>query len=424
MPVPLTFDSEGLVYPSDVEAGQDQLRLSANVSYATQMWTFQDAVEHVLDTFDLPRDVRAQRLAKRAVLYAHRMFPSLHQWPYYRRLLTINTLAPYATGTIDFDYGGGAYERQVTLSDGTWPSWSGFGVLRLENIDYPVLQRVSGTVITLSNNRSPADDLSAESFVLYRSHYPLPVDFRRHDRIIDQRTNRELCISNPGNTTALNLRQRGLSTPYMASIVEDERHIGGLALQIATAPSAVQTHSFLYERQPRPLNTEKYATGTVEIAEDSAVVLGTGTAFSSLMIGSVLRISADDTLPSSPIGSVGSDSENPAAYTRIIMGVEDATTLAVDQTLGEDAAGRAFTVSDPVDVHVQSMLDGFLRCCEWEFARMSGRKDSGERMAQFFAQLDLCRDAVRHSTAIQGANPMDDEVGYSLIGSVNVRPDQ
>jgi hypothetical protein len=258
--------------------------------------------------------------------------------------------------------------------------------------------------------------------MLFRNHYPLPLDFRRGDRLIDQVSGRELCTVSPSALTAQQLHQRGTSTPYIAAVVEDEDHIGGVLLHI-NAPASASQYSFLYERQPRPMNTEKYDTGTLTIDEDNAEVTGVGTAFTRLMIGSVLRVSANDQPPTSKIGSLTDGSDNPAAYTRMIMNVTDATTLAVDETLGEDASGRAYTISDPIDVHVQSMLDAFLKCAEWDYARLLGRKDAQSRMADFFAQLDIARDAARHMTQIQMADALGHESGYSLIGSVNTRPD-
>jgi hypothetical protein len=398
-------------------------RLAGFVSYEQELWTYQDAVEYLLDYFEVPRSSRALRMAKRAVLYAHRTLPTLHKWPYYQRLHVVNTVAPYSTGTISFDYTEGTYERLVTLSGGVFPAWTQFGVMRIANVDYPVLQRLSNTQCTLTNWRAPPADIAAgASFTLFRNHYPLPLDFRRGDRIIDQISGRELCSVSPSALSAQQLHQRGTTTPYIAAIVEDEDHIGGVLLHI-NAPTSASQYSFLYERQPRPMNTEKYDAGTLTLTEDSAQITGVGTAFTRSMVGAVLRISGDDEPPQSKIGSLASAEDNPAAHTRIVMNVTDGTTIQVDETLTESASGRAYTISDPVDLHVHSMLDAFLKCAEWEFARLLARKDASQRMADFFSQLDIARDAVRHQTAIQTVDGAGSTAGYSLIGSVTARPD-
>lgn len=419
--MPITTDGQQLVYPSETEAGVDHRRLSANVSYAQELLTFQDAVEHVCDVFDVPRDSRNQRLAIKAVVKAQRMLPTLHAWPYYRRPLVIQTVAAYVTGTIAYDYTGGLYERLVTLSSGTWPAWAGFGVLRISGVDYPVLQRVSDTRLTLDTRRCPAEDVAAgTAYTIFRNRYPLPLDFRRHDRIIQAGTNRELSIVDAGVAAANTMFSGGTSEPYLACIVEDENYQGGLALMVSPAVNSATSLSFLYERKMRPLVTEKYDTGTLTIVEDSATVAGVGTTFTDAMIGAVLRVSVDGNPPTPIEGSIASAEPNPAAYTRIVMGVNSATELLVDETLGESATARAFTISDPVDV-TDLMMDVFLRMAELEYAKLSGREDVGERNAYFIGALEIARNAARSSTVIQQGTLTGDE-GYSLIGSVDVTP--
>lgn len=420
--MPITTDGQQLVYPSDTEAGVDNRRLSANVSYDQELLTFQDAVEHVLDVYDVPRDSRNHRLAIKAVIKAQRMLPTYHQWPYYRRPLVVQTVAQYSTGTIAYDYTGGAYERMVTLTSGTWPTWASFGVLRISNVDYPVLQRVSDTVLTLDTRRCPVADIASNTaYTLFRNRYPLPLDFRRHDAIFEAGTNRELRIVDPALAMTNTIVSGGTSEPWLACIVEDENYQGGLALMVSPAVNSATSLQFLYERKMRPLVTEKYDTGTVTITENSATVTGSGTAWTDKMIGAVLRVSVDSNAPTPLEGSIASASANPADYTRIIMGVNSATELLVDETLGETASGRAYTISDPVDL-TDVMIDVFLRLAELEYAKLTGREDVHVRNATFWDALDVARNAVRHSTKIEHATQSDNE-GYSLIGSVDVRPD-
>lgn len=419
--MPVTTDGQQLVYPSDTEAGVDNRRLTAEVIYDQDILTLQDAVEAVLDAFDVPRDTRNHRLALRGVLKAHKMLPTLHSWNYYLRPLVINTVAAYSTGTIAFDFTGGIYERLITLSSGTFPTWAGFGVIRIADVDYPVQQRIDATRITLDSRRCPAGDLaSGTAYLIYRDRYALPLDFRRHERIFEAGTNREICIVDPGSAAAHTLRSGGTSSPAVACIVEDENFQGGLALQVSPAVNAATSLEFLYERKMRPLLTEKYDTGTVSITEDSATITGSGTAWTERMIGTLIRISPNTDPPTPVAGSIVSTEPNVAAYTRMVLGVTSATTILVDETLGETASGRAYTLSDPIDV-TDLMIDAFLRMAELEYAKLSGREDVGERNAYFIGALEIARNAMRSSAAIQQGTLMGDE-GYSLVGSVDVTP--
>lgn len=417
--MPTTTDGQGLVFPSDASAGLDTRRLAANVSYEQELFTFQDAVEHVLDVFEIPRDARNTRMATRAVLKAHRVLPTLHTWPYYQRQCVVQTVAPYSTGTVSFDLTGGAYECLVTLASGTWPDWAGYGTLKLVNVNYPVLQRIDDTRITLDSRRHPLADLTAQAYTIFRARYPLPLDFRRRDRVFDPISLRELSAVGGGEANAMSVLLRGYGSPYQTTIVEDERHLGGLALQLNPSQNQASTFAFLYERSPRPLVTQKYATGTITTTLDSAAITGSGTAWTSAMIGSILRISADETEPQGVVGSIETTDLNPFAYQRVVMSVTSATALAVDQTIPEAASGRGYTLSDPVDVQFVSMLDVFLRFAEAEFARLTSREDVMKRQQWAQAQLDIARDAVRSSTSIQSANISDMEYGYGMIGSVS-----
>lgn len=420
--MPVTTDGQQLVYPSDNEAGVDNRRLTAEVSYDQELFTFQDAVEHVLDVYDCPRDERNHRLAIRAIIKAHRMLPTFHQWPYYRRPLVINVVAPYSTGTIAFDFTGGIYERLITLSSGTFPTWAGFGVIRIDDVDYPVAQRIDGTRITLDSRRCPSADVAAgTAYSIFRDRYPLPLDFRRHDRIFEAGTNRELCIVDPGLAAAHTVRTSGNSNAILACIIEDENFQGGLCLMISPKGSTATSLEFLYERKMRPLNTELYETGTLSITEDSATVTGSGTAWAEKHIGCLLRISPNATDAPTPLaGSITGTEPNPAAYTRMILGVTSATTILVDETLGETASGRKYTISDPIDVN-DLLLDVFQRLAELEYAKLSGREDVAERNQYFMSALMIAQDSARHSTAIQQGTLSGDE-GYSLIGSIDVVP--
>lgn len=419
--MPVTTDGQQLVYPSDTEAGVDNRRLTAEVIYDQEILTFQDAVESILDAFDVPRDDRNHRLAIRAVLKAHKMFPTLHSWSYYRRPLVINTVAAYSTGTLAFDFTGGTYERLITLSGtgASFPTWAGFGVIRIDSVDYPVMQRVDSTRITLDSRRCPSADLAAgTAYTLYRDRYALPLDFRRHDRIFEAGTNRELCIADAGSAAANTLLAGGTSSPAVACIIEDENFQGGLALMISPAVNSATKLQFLYERKMRPLLTEKYETGTITIVADSATITGSGTAWTERMIGTLIRVSPNSSPPTPVAGSIAATEPNVASYTRMVLGVSSATALLVDETLGESASGRAYTLSDPIDV-TDLMIDAFLRMAELEYAKLSGREDVAERNAYFIGALEIARNAMRSSSVIQTGTLTGDE-GYSYMGSVNV----
>lgn len=386
------------------------------------IYTFQDAVEHVLDVFDVSRTSRAYRHARRSVLSAQRRFASFHDWSYYYRSHVIQTVAAQTTGTVVFDFTGGANERQLTLTGATWPSWAAAGNVKLGNVDYRVATRESDTVLTLDPDANPGADVASTTYTLFRVRYPLPVDFRTKSEAFNLPNHYPLDAVSPSGAYAG--RQYFYNAPnesWQTTIVNDPDELGRLALEFSPAPLTAIEYGFVYKRAPRLLKTEKYATGTVATTADSTTITGTSTVFTEDMVGSIIRIGASSTEPTSEVGSLDADEITLPAYTRTITEFTSATEIVVDESIPDTTSGRGFTISDPIDVHLGTMLDAFLRLCEAEYARLSRRKDRQALMQEFYEELNLAMDAVRHDRSIQNAN-IGVEKFYSTLGDVEVTP--
>lgn len=387
-----------------------------------EIWTFQDAVEHLLDAFDVNRTARAYRHARRGVLSAMRRLVSYHDWPYYHRTHVIKTEAAQTTGTVIYDHTEGTYERQLTLTGATWPSWAVYGNIKIGNVDYRVATRESDTVITLDPSANPGADVASTTYTLFRQRYPLPLDFRSKTEAFNLNNHYPLDAVSPGQSYAE--RQYLYNAPnesWQTTIVDDPDYLGALAIEFSPAPLTALDYGFVYKREPRRMAIEKYATGTVGITFDSTQVDGTSTAFTSSMVGSIIRISSDADEPTSEVGSPDSDTLHLPAHTRTIMEVANATTLVVDTPISETDTGRGYTISDPIDVHYGTMLDAFLRLCEAEYARLSRRKDASQLFAEFRQELNLAMDAARHDRSMQSAN-IGSERWYTKLGTVDVDP--
>ena len=150
----------------------------------TTIHSYHDVIDHLLDHFGGLEGGRNVKMAKRAILAAYRSLPTVYNWSYYYKRGRVASVAAYSTGTIAYDHTGGTYERQATLTSGTWPSWAARGILRINDIDYDVHERISDTVVTLSVNSNPgADVASSTTYTLSRDAYPLPFDFQSADQL-------------------------------------------------------------------------------------------------------------------------------------------------------------------------------------------------------------------------------------------------
>ena len=152
------------------------------------LWTYQDVVEHLLDFFRIGRSSnRDFRTARRAVDTAYRDMPYKHRWQYYDRQFGMLTEASQSTGTVAYDYTGGAYERELTLSGATWPTNIKHYKIAINDRSYRVEDKKSTTIITLEQSNNPGADIAAgATYSAYRESYPLPIDFRKIGRFFDE----------------------------------------------------------------------------------------------------------------------------------------------------------------------------------------------------------------------------------------------
>lgn len=94
---------------------------------------------------------------------------SAHDWSFLHPIVDVVTTAPYATGTITVSAG------VVTLTGGTFPTWSADGVLQVSNQYYSVASRDSDTQITLDSTSATVS--SAASYQLARPEIPMDESF-------------------------------------------------------------------------------------------------------------------------------------------------------------------------------------------------------------------------------------------------------
>lgn len=322
------------------------------------LYTFSDAVLHMQDYMGDFNEGRSERYAKRAATDALRELSNIHPWTYYKAVVPVTTVASYSTGTVAFDYTGGTYERQLTLTDGIFPLWIEDGCVIINTIPYEVDQRVSDTVVTLTRASNPGADVSSTTYVAYRDTYPLPVDFVSVDRALNLLRTFEMTYVTPKDWLS---SQRWMRTPtniWYYTILGDQNYQGGMAMKFAGAPSSVEVINILYRRRPRPLRYHEYKAGTVSVSAESATITGTGTVFSAFMIGSVIRLYDGTDYPTNEEG------DTPAYVERIITDVSSGTVLTVDAEVPNAYTNVKYIITDPIDIDKQTMLGAYKRTCE------------------------------------------------------------
>jgi hypothetical protein len=373
------------------------------------MFTYRDAIEHVLDYIGAgAADELAIRDARKAVLAAYREFPTEKTWAYLWTQGRVDLSAPYATGTIAFDLTGGASERLWTLSSGTWPTWAADGYIRVGEVVYRVLERLSDTTITTASDLSPTEDIAAgTAYTLYRDTYLLPDDFTVMDEALYQRMFGVLIYRHPRSWLRANRVIDQSGDPQWFTVTgDDERFPQRMAIKVWPYPDQARSLDFMYRRSPRRLRCELDVSGTVSVSTGVTSITGSGTSFSSYHEGSCIRVSSSLSL--APTSQVG---ENPANFEGVISDVASASAITVrgvppfEASPDFSASGAKYTLSDPIDIIDGVMLTAFHRRLEWEISKLRSIKDKPSARAAYGEALKKAKEADSPSLMGRVAGP-------------------
>lgn len=368
-------------------------------------YTYQDAINHLLDYLGADIGTEALRVSRRAIQNTLRTLPRMHRWTYYYNHGRINTNGSYSTGTIAYDYTGGAYERMVTLTGGTWPSWAIDGTLRIGSVNYKIAGIQSATVATLDLTQSPTGDVPAgTSFTLFCDEYILPLDFISSDEGLDRDSFACLSYVHPRQWISnVETGHNYSGDPYLYTITGHSVLQGRLAFRVYPYPSANKSFDYLYQRGPRPAIIENYSTGTVAANANSGpttTVTATGASFTSSLTGSIIRISPDAVeLPT------GIDGDSSAEYERQIVAVVSSTQVIVDEPIYTTFSGRKYVISDPIDVEQGTMLDAFLRGCEHQVCLLRSKSNANEMYKAFLDSVRMAQAADSKVIQRRSASP-------------------
>lgn len=333
--------------------------------------TYADLLEHVAAYTGKGVDAQATAAVRRAAQQAVRELQAYHPWSYYRYLGRVATVAQYLTGTVAYDHTGGAYERVLTLSGGTWPTWAGYGVVVIADVAYPAEERKSATELTLKEEANPGADLSAGTgYVLARDTYPLPDDFQAAGDFVVAADSIPLTYRDPAELVKYRRTNLGPAKPLDCAVVGGQLRDGKMALKLWPPPDLAYQIDFDYRRRPRPCVLDDQSDGTVTVTAGSAAVTGTGTSFGQRLVGSIIRLGRDSKNKPGGLGSV-----YPFAAERRVKSVESATALTAEAAWGDSASRVAYACSDPVDVEPGAMETLLYRMAE-KAARLNLRMET------------------------------------------------
>jgi len=360
--------------------------------------TFADVIEHLIEWSRGHSGTVPKEAIMSAINAAYEDMAGLHDWPFLLRPGRIFLHAEQTDGTIAYDHTGGTYERELTLTDDTWPDWCIDASVRIGNVTSDIAAKKSTTVVTLDEMMNPGQDVdSGTGYSLYQRRDKLPADFGRFTDPMAETNWRFGKQVSQKRMDMLDRWQQSSGTIEYYSIAEMPDIYGHKAIYIYPRPTSDQTVDFTYWRLPRPLRYSGHASddydGTVVVTGSS--VTGTGTAFASDMTGAVMRFSSDTTKPTGRFGS------HPFVEERTIHAVADTTHLTLDNNVGTNRSGVRYVISDPMDLGLEAH-NAFLRRCEMHLAVARNLDNKADVMA--LAQ-DALRDARAASYSVRDAEP-------------------
>lgn len=371
-----------------------------------QMLTYRDLIDHVIDYLGSATDSTTERFARRSVQMAMNAIWNDRNWVYFYQRGRINTVASYATGTIAYDATGGAVERQITLTGGTFPSWSGDGVIAINNIPYEIASRVSDTVLQMASRSDPHADIASTQYTIFKDTYTLPVDFGAMGEVVNVGYVRMMAYVPPDDFIKAQRMQIYPATPFLYTITGDPRRYGAMVIRFYQPPDAIYSMDFSYRRSPRQLNVIGYDTGKVSVTSGSATLTGSGTSWTSSMVGAILRVADPDT-EGIPTGVSGA---NPALLERAVAAYVSATELTLDAVASSDITNASHSISDPVDIEPGAMLELLLRSVERQARQLRRMKATPDEERQYAeAKISAFEADARHyesrSTFSSGLSP-------------------
>jgi hypothetical protein len=329
--------------------------------------TYFDVVEHLITaSFGGPQDAE-QRDIRTAVQRAYAELTQIRDWAYYSVHGRLVTSAAYSSGTVQ-----APTVSTVTLTGGSFATagmtaanakhWS----ISIGDTVFPVLSYDSATSLTLA--LPAASTFPAGSpYILYRTSYPLPEDFRNMDEPSDEFNWWSGLYVTPDQAMKIERASNSSGRPYHWTIIKDP-HTTGWAIRLIGYPTTSETIDFVYRRAPRAIRYSGHEAALRQgtIARSTTAVTGTGTAFSAAMVGSILRVGEGAVAPGPLTAITPYVSESP------IVAQASATSLTTG-TSGTIASATAYLITDPIDVP-QHMHNVIYSAAEYWLARIRNQK--------------------------------------------------
>jgi hypothetical protein len=329
--------------------------------------TFFDLVESlIVSSYGGAQDAE-QRDIRTAIHRAYDELTTIRDWSYYHVHGRVVLQGTYEAGTVTVG------QSDVYGSGTAWNTVSGLTVLpkhftlRIGDRNYPIAEYVGVGELRIAEENIPFNHGPGAPYTLFRSIYPLPEDFRNLDEPSDEYNWWAGLYVTPDQAMKIERVSNSSGAPYHWTVIKDP-HGSGWAIKIVGYPTQQETLDFTYRRTARPIRFSGHEPALRQgtISRSSFAVLGSGTAFTPAMVGSILRVGDTTNHP----GAI--ESLTPWASESRVTAFTGATQITTENA-GSIVSTTKYLITDPMDVptHMHSALDS---ACDYWLARIRGVK--------------------------------------------------
>lgn len=375
------------------------------------VFTFWDMVQRLILRNGLPGSSSDVARARTAVDAAYRYLPAVHNWRFYNRRLALTTEVPATIDAVSYDHTGGTYERQLTITGtSTWPTTAVYGEVLMGDVSYQIERRVSNSVVTLSEETNPGQDMTSTAVTWYRSVYPFPVPVRQVAEVWRGNQMFRLRVCTPAEYPRMRRMFRQPGTPMQYAIIPSRDRIGVMDFCFIPPPTISEVYEIQVDVNPMPLRTYEVSGVDAVLTSGSVTVTSASASFNTNLVGTVFRLSPNDSLPMGLHQDV--DGRVEYEWQSVVRKVVSATELELVEASPVTASDRAFSISDVLDINPATMLDYFDALM---FERFTYNVDH-EKLADAKA---LSREALRSAAAAESTTNFDHEPLMSGILGMN-----
>lgn len=334
-------------------------------------YTVADLVSHVLAAFDLGPTTRDERIALRAAQEAVRQVVNRHAWRGNSRRQRIYMHGPYSTGTVSVS------GRTVTLSGGSFPTWSKNGVITFSgdtNISdsrgWRVLRQESAAELILDSELPSS--LSGVSYTLSQNAAPLSSQLRQIRSVYEATRDQPIALLDPSDMHTQQLWDDATPADIRAATVATDYEVGRQYLFVSPPPDqdTVLTIDGLYNPMPAHRMIRSGSGQYVDISGTTATF--TGIKVQPGLGDMALFVSESRASAPTPIAGWGHETLSDPDYKFTISSRTSETVVELSKSSSYTESG--FILTDIIDMgeYARAALERF---AEAAYARMTMRRE-------------------------------------------------